>query len=93
MVVTNVCPVGVTPKHMLCALLFLKSYPTESVAHIIMDMDEKTYRTWTWKIIGLLATLNMVSLQICKICCVQEQTVSCCCKPWISLNFFISVLI
>lgn len=37
------------PKHMLWALLFLKTYSTEpTLASRVGGVDEKTFRKWTW---------------------------------------------
>jgi hypothetical protein len=51
----NKIPFDSEPKHLLCGLLFLKSYPTETIGHIIMKMDEKTYHKWAWCFTTLMA--------------------------------------
>ena len=48
-------PESAEPKHLLCSLLFLKSYPTETLCHIVMRMDEKTFRNWAWIFVKLMA--------------------------------------
>ena len=47
-------PNGSHPKHMLCALLFLKQYNTEEVNHAISGLDEKTFRKWQWVYVHLI---------------------------------------
>lgn len=54
-------PQGSEPKHLLWCLLFLKTYNTEHVNASIAEVDEKTFREWTWKFVALLARLNVVS--------------------------------
>jgi hypothetical protein len=46
------------PIHMLCALLFLKGYNTESVNRSLTGFDEKTNRKWQWVYVELIA-LNL----------------------------------
>jgi hypothetical protein len=57
----NVLPPNATPCQMLCGLLLLKSYPTEAVCHVLMKVDETTFRQWAWSFIDLMADqLKMV---------------------------------
>ena len=56
-------PPGATPFHMLCAILFLKRYETESITRTLTGLDEKTNRKWKWIYVDLLAkNLNVVSI-------------------------------
>ena len=58
----NLNPPDATPFHMLCAILFLKRYETESVTRTITSLDEKTIRKWRWIYVNLLANhLHVVS--------------------------------
>jgi hypothetical protein len=52
------------PKHLLWALMFLKSYDTEMNIASRLRVDEKTYRKWLWIILPWIATLkrDVVSL-------------------------------
>ena len=52
---------GVREKHFLWALNFLKLYPTESSAAAMWDVDEKTYRKRVWKMVEIIANLDLVS--------------------------------
>jgi hypothetical protein len=40
-------------KHLLWTLFFLKNYPTANVAARHFACDEKTYRLWIWRVIGV----------------------------------------
>jgi hypothetical protein len=53
-------PHGILPKHLLWALLFLKSYNTEHMMSTILKHDEKTIRLHVWTVIDLLADLSVV---------------------------------
>lgn len=48
------------PKHLLWALLFLKTYNTEHVMSTILKTDEKTLRKYVWMVVDALANLNLV---------------------------------
>ena len=50
------------PHHLLWALLFLKTYATEHVNATIAQVDEKTFRKWSWKFVVLLSELQIVRL-------------------------------
>ena len=52
---------GLQPKHLLWALLFLKVYNTEEVNSSIVGCNEKTFRKWTWKVIEGLSKMLVVS--------------------------------
>ena len=52
---------GIEPKHLLWALLFLKRYNTEEINLSIVGCDEKTFRKWTWKVIEGLSKMSVVS--------------------------------
>ena len=49
-------------KHLMWALLFLKTYATESVLSCIIGSDEKTIRKRFWIYIDALAELPLVSV-------------------------------
>lgn len=58
----NLHPHGARPIHLLCALLFLKLYMVGAGNSSIANMDEKTFRKWTWRYIELMADgLDLVS--------------------------------
>ena len=45
------------PKHLLWALLFLKSYATEPFLAGLVGVSEKTLRKWVWAMIGAVNML------------------------------------
>lgn len=51
-----------SPKHLLWALLFLKCYNIGSVNASLVNVDEKTFRKWSWCFIELLSQLDLVNL-------------------------------
>lgn len=53
-------PYGAEPKHLLWCMLFLKNYNKEHINSAITNVDEKTFRLWTWRFVELLAKLNVV---------------------------------
>lgn len=53
-------PTNSKPKHLLWSLLFLKCYNVEHVNASIVEVDEKTYRKWTWIFVNQLAELDVV---------------------------------
>ena len=63
-------PNGATVKCMLCALLFLKCYNTETVNSGTMNLDEKTVRKWQWIYIDLIAGLRLVCILYVAMSCV-----------------------
>lgn len=52
------------PVHILWALMFLRLYETEHVNASLAQVDEKTFRKWTWKVISKLSRLNLVCSHI-----------------------------
>lgn len=54
-------PSGAQPKHLLWSLLFLKNYNKEHVNAALVNVDEKTFRLWVWRFVGLISQLNVVS--------------------------------
>ena len=50
------------PRHLLWALLFLKSYANEVVLSAMTGADEKTQRHWIWTITRAIASLRIVSV-------------------------------
>ncbi len=63
-------PDGSEPKHLLWCMHFLKSYSKEHVNAAFADVDEKTFRLWTWRFIELLSKLNVVQQILTKIWCI-----------------------
>ena len=53
-------PKQASPVHLLWSLMFLKVYASEHINSMIAEVDEKTFRKWTWKFIRLLADLSAV---------------------------------
>lgn len=52
------------PKHLLWCMFFLKNYNKEHVNAAIANVDEKTFRLWTWRFIHLLANLDVVEYNL-----------------------------
>ena len=50
------------PRHLLWALLFLKSYANETVISAMTGSDEKTQRLWIWQFVRAIARLKLVSV-------------------------------
>jgi hypothetical protein len=48
-----------SPKHLLWALMFLKTYETEAVISSIVEADEKTVRKWVWFFVRAIADLDV----------------------------------
>lgn len=57
-------PRGSEPKHLLWCMFFLKNYNKEHINAAITNVDEKTFRLWTWRFVNLLANLNVVQTLI-----------------------------
>lgn len=53
-------PPGSEPKHLLWCMFFLKNYNKEHINAAIANVDEKTFRLWTWQFVELLAGLDVV---------------------------------
>jgi hypothetical protein len=53
-------PPRAAAKHLFWMLFFLKVYPTESVAAVHFQCDEKTFRFWVWTMCRAVASLDMV---------------------------------
>lgn len=53
---------GLCPIHLLWALMFLKLYCTESVFAALCGCNEKTFRKWIWKVIIIIAELDVVRI-------------------------------
>ena len=49
---------GARPRHLLWALLFLKTYQTEALLCAKTGCDEKTLRKWCWKFVHSLSLLE-----------------------------------
>jgi hypothetical protein len=58
---------GGRPQHLLWAILFLTLYDTESVHARIAQVDEDTFRKWSWLYIKKLSYLEdlVVSTVVC----------------------------
>mmetsp|Transcript_20385 Transcript_20385/g.20655 ORF Transcript_20385/g.20655 Transcript_20385/m.20655 type:complete len:123 (-) Transcript_20385:700-1068(-) len=52
--------------HFLWACIQLMVYPTENVLAVLIDVDEKTFRKWSWSMLLALSDLetDVVSLKI-----------------------------
>lgn len=50
------------PLHLLCTLLFLKTYETESVLSVMTGLSPKTMRKWVRHFTEVLSSLNEVCL-------------------------------
>lgn len=53
-------PPGGEPRHLLWALLFLKTYGTEHTLRVMTKVDEKTQRKWVWLFIELISSIDVV---------------------------------
>jgi len=56
--VDNLGPDNAKIHHLLWTLMFLKTYETNNILASIFDVDEQTYRKWTWLIIGAIAKID-----------------------------------
>lgn len=48
------------PCHLLWSLLFLRCYNVEDMNASIVEVDPKTFRKWTWKLVNAIAELEIV---------------------------------
>eukprot|EP00171_Calliarthron_tuberculosum_P006568 IDg6568t1 len=62
--ITSDLPPHASPKHLLWGLLFLKLYASENVHARIVGADEKTFRLWQWKMVKLIAALNVCRVSV-----------------------------
>jgi hypothetical protein len=53
-------PSKAAPMHLFWLLYFLKVYPTESVAAVYFQCDEKTFRDWVERMARAVVSLDMV---------------------------------
>jgi hypothetical protein len=51
-------PTRANPKHLLWALILLKSYGTEKFLARLWGTDEKTFRKWSWKMIEGISLMH-----------------------------------
>lgn len=51
-------PTGVSPKHLLMALMFLKLYCSETVHGLFAGVNRKTFRKWSWLFVEAIASLE-----------------------------------
>lgn len=58
----GVRPLSSRPVHLLWALLFLKVYGSEHTHRMIANVDEKTFRKWSWCFVHLLSDIDVVSI-------------------------------
>ena len=54
------CPKSSSPKHLLWALQFLKTYSTEAVHCSITKSDPKAFRKWKWLFVRRIAGMKIV---------------------------------
>jgi len=47
-----------SPKHLMWALLFLRTYAKEEMLATLVGVTEKTFRRWVWLIVGKLAAID-----------------------------------
>lgn len=71
-------PEGSEPKHMLWCMFFLKNYNKEHVNAAYANVDEKTFRLWTWRFIELLSKLKVVYTE-------KINPISCICFKYVIL--------
>ena len=48
-------PPSTKPKHLLWVLMFMKTYAVETVLCSISRVTRKTFRNWSWCLVGLIA--------------------------------------
>lgn len=53
-------PDGSEPVHLLWCMFYLKNYNKEHVNAAFANVDEKTFRLWTWRFVELLSKVNVV---------------------------------
>lgn len=53
-------PPGSEYIHLIWCVFHLKNYNKEHVNAAFAEVDEKTFRLWTWRFIDLLSKLNVV---------------------------------
>ena len=54
-------PEGSQPKHLLWAMMLLKTYAVQEVMASLAGVDEKTFRKWAWVFIEAIAVIEVVS--------------------------------
>jgi hypothetical protein len=66
----NVIPEKAVPKHLLWAMIFIKSYASEGFLSALVGTTEKTYRKWIWLMLQSISHIysKVVSKMIEKIC-------------------------
>lgn len=57
-------PAGAQPKHLLWCMMYLKNYNKEHTNAAITKVDEKTFRSWVWRFVHLLADLDVVHIRV-----------------------------
>lgn len=61
-------PINCCPDHLLWALMFLRNYNIEEINCAICRVDEKTYRKYTWIIVGCISRMKVVSIIMIYLC-------------------------
>ena len=51
-------PSKAEPKHLLWALMFLKTYATEPMLCAIAGTTRKTFRKWSWPVVTAIASIS-----------------------------------
>jgi hypothetical protein len=55
------------PKHLMWALLLLRTYNREEVLATLVGVTEKTYRKWAWMMIQEIAAIDSLVSVVCPI--------------------------
>ena len=53
-------PEGSSPKHLLWALMLLKTYAVQELLASLCGVDEKTFRKWSWVFVNAISVLEVV---------------------------------
>lgn len=65
MTARNLLPAKAMPEHLLWALMFMKTYETETfLAHGLVGKTEKTLRKWVWLMISAIAQLYSFTVSL-----------------------------
>jgi len=77
------------PKHMLWALLFLRSYSSEAhLCSMVGGVDAKTFRKWLWFYLGGIARLSSSVVRTRHCCsCFPSAKCSRCCRSNYRIDF------
>lgn len=61
-------PRNMTPKHLLWALLFMKTYNSETMLSGLLDVERKTFRKWIWLVIRQIQRLKRKVVSVILVC-------------------------